>query len=513
MVASASPMQSQSDDNIFSYLMNILSDSDFDRLYASEWACLAVFRAMGGDVTQQYMLRLLTCDRITDVGLFSSLTSNLVLHRAALQTLLALRIIAPASSSATSSSSSSSSTVAIASALEQPASAPGSSNQTATTYAEQQSRTIRTARINEAFQSGLRRALFPAQNSPIINDASRIARKPDKHRPSSDDLDRFAQRCWDRVLHFLVGSETEADSPLSKGVKDLLLTSNLTQRDEHGAIQITNEGFQFLLQDTPAQVWRLLREYLRTAGDRHMNHNEMLQFLFELTFYNVGMDYPLDTLTPTQRVMVQDLGEFGLIFQRKQSSRRFYSTWLAQCTTNSSLPQHQNQQNLSNWSSSSGAREGFIILETNYRVYAYTNSPIKIALLSLFVHLQYLTPNLIVGTITRESVRAAIASGISADQILRYLYLNAHPQMRKRTPVLPETIVEQIRLWENERNRISTDKAYLYDKFPTKDAFLSTVNFAKSIGVFLWSNEQRQTLVARTEGHDEIRNFIKKFTK
>jgi transcription initiation factor TFIIH subunit 4 len=83
---------------------------------------------------------------------------------------------------------------------------------------------------------------------------------------------------------------------------------------------------------------------------------------------------------------------------------------------------------------SSGPQEGFIILETNYRVYAYTgipicvmslkifsyphlDNPLQIAVLGLFVSLNYRFPNLVVGSITRESVKEALSSGISADQV------------------------------------------------------------------------------------------------
>ena len=60
---------------------------------------------------------------------------------------------------------------------------------------------------------------------------------------------------------------------------------------------------------------------------------------------------------------------------------------------------------------------GYIIVETNYKVYAYTSSELQIALLSLFVHLQYRLPNLAVGLVTRESVRSALINGITAEQV------------------------------------------------------------------------------------------------
>ena len=62
--------------------------------------------------------------------------------------------------------------------------------------------------------------------------------------------------------------------------------------------------------------------------------------------------------------------------------------------------------------------KGFILIETNYRVYAYTDSPLQIAILSLFVSMKARFPNMVVGMITRESIRQAFVNGITADQVL-----------------------------------------------------------------------------------------------
>jgi transcription initiation factor TFIIH subunit 4 len=77
-----------------------------------------------------------------------------------------------------------------------------------------------------------------------------------------------------------------------------------------------------------------------------------------------------------------------------------------------------------------------------------TDNPLQTAVLNLFVALKYRFPNLVVGSITRDSVKKALNSGISAgqvrflsnnkfvvlitvQQIINYLTTHAHPQMRK----------------------------------------------------------------------------------
>ncbi len=77
-------------------------------------------------------------------------------------------------------------------------------------------------------------------------------------------------------------------------------------------------------------------------------------------------------------------------------------------------------------------------------------------------------PNLAVCVITRDSIRQALRGGITAHQIVRFLRMHTHPQAQKasqgseldgdqtasaRKNLVPPTIVDQIHLWEKERNR------------------------------------------------------------
>lgn len=82
----------------------------------------------------------------------------------------------------------------------------------------------------------------------------------------------------------------------------------------------------------------------------------------------------------------------------------------------------------------SDSTQGFIVLETNYHLYAYTSTldvnqllffvdlsmqgnPLQIAVLNLFASFKVRFSNLIVGTLNRDSVKKALANGITADQV------------------------------------------------------------------------------------------------
>ena len=47
----------------------------------------------------------------------------------------------------------------------------------------------------------------------------------------------------------------------------------------------------------------------------------------------------------------------------------------------------------------------------------FSDNPLQTAVLNLFVTLKYRFPNLVVGSVTRDSVKKALSNGITADQV------------------------------------------------------------------------------------------------
>ena len=80
--------------------------------------------------------------------------------------------------------------------------------------------------------------------------------------------------------------------------------------------------------------------------------------------------------------------------------------------------------------SQSADEKRFLILETNYKIYAYTcrftrdahsltgvANELEIAILNLFVDIRIRYRNLVVGKLDRRNVKAAMEKGISASQV------------------------------------------------------------------------------------------------
>lgn len=227
-----------------------------------------------------------------------------------------------------------------------------------------------------------------------------------------------------------------------------------------------------------------------------MSETDVLSFLFMLGSLELGQDYTTSTLSLTQKHMLDDLSAFGIVYRSPDSPETFYPTRLAVTLTSDAgalQTESLNPSSLHNSSSSAtGTGKGFIIVETNYRLYAYTDSLLQIAVLSLFTKLTTRFPNLVSGKLTKESITRAVKLGISSSQILSYLTSHAHPQMQKSVPFLPPTVMDQIRLWEYEGERVETTSGFLMKDFHSEHEYRDLVGYAESLGVLIWRNDSRR---------------------
>ena len=134
--------------------------------------------------------------------------------------------------------------------------------------------------------------------------------------------------------------------------------------------------------------------------------------------------------------------------------------------------------------------------------------------LALFAKVEYILPNLIVSSLTRETIRNAVDHGLEWGQIVAFLERNAHPLMAKNIPVLPYTVVNQVSLWALERKRLQPVAAKLYDAFDSLEFFDRAVQYSRDIGVYLWHRRDeerlhRSALAIAEHGHDRMRTFVK----
>jgi transcription initiation factor TFIIH subunit 4 len=223
-----------------------------------------------------------------------------------------------------------------------------------------------------------------------------------------------------------------------------------------------------------------------------MDPVQVLSFLFMLGSLTLGQDYSTAPLTQTQLQMLYDLSDLGIVYRHANDDSRYYPTRLATTlTSDAGAIVEPSVATLSADGMAAGpSGKGYIILETNHRVYAYTNSALQIQILGLFAKLHSRFPNLISGQLTKHSINRAIQQGITSDQIIAYLTTHAHPQMLRNQPVLPPTVVDQIRLWQLEEDRMKSTPGFMLQEFTNSAEYKDIVEYAEQLGVIMWRKDQ-----------------------
>ncbi|CAN0381675.1 unnamed protein product [Ascophyllum nodosum] len=456
--------------NVFDYLERLPPDA-LDTLYGKDagssshgqWTCRAMLQSLP-QLAKQHAMRLIFVEAFVDKSLLKSWVKKDYqrVHAASIRKLISLRIILQ--------------------------SADGQEYQ-----------------LNPPFRENLRRALCTANKAPWQGDVPLTA---DRSPPTVSKIERQMHSQWQDVLYFLVGSDEEGRSaPPARVVKFMEESGLMKATRGGGALRITDKGYEFMLKETHVQAWIVVHALINGYGRTQPGcRDELLAFLFQLSYCKLGDAYPLGALTMTQRDLAQDFVDLGLLFKRKAKSTRFYPTSIAinlifgsSVSGGGSRPQQQPQQ--PGGVAANGKRDDDatvqIIVETNFQVVAYTRSKLHFAMLSLFLDLRTRLPNVIIGAITRESMRRALATGIKGRQVLDFLKCHAHPVVRRRSPVVPENIADQVLLWERERDRMIKEDGVLLDvSHAGEEAFRQIVEFANNAQGLLWNSRFCRTVAA-----------------
>ncbi|ETV91391.1 hypothetical protein, variant 1 [Aphanomyces invadans] len=372
--------------NAFEFLGSLPGGS-VDRLYQDAWACQAVFQSLS-PLAQQIVMRLLFSNHAT-------YAHDAILHwvqdaaqdkmTAAIEKLRHLRVLRVVQGS-----------------LD---------------YV-----------LNPVFQEQLKKALSSLGGSPW--EAGRSKLPAEKPIPAVE-LELYARKRWDSVLHFMVGSTAVAAPPAT--VIGILEHTKLMQpsKSDSRALHITDTGYEFMLKDIHAQTWIFVLEYMKDIDRKGiLPADEMLQFLFQMSYCRMNEYYAVADLTRNQQQLLGDLVELGLLYRRGAKATRFYTTSLAVNLifggmlgqTRANMTMSQGLDHITNYAadpsksrlpSASPARADsslLIVVETNFKVYAYTQSSLHIAMLSVFVDIVVLAAD-DVGCVMQGIVGAAPESG------------------------------------------------------------------------------------------------------
>jgi len=126
-----------------------------------------------------------------------------------------------------------------------------------------------------------------------------------------------------------------------------------------------------------------------------------------------------------------------------------------------------------------------ILVESNFKVFGYSTSSKMISLTSRFSVIKVLTPSMVNSILTRKSVHAAYALGLTAYEILEMLEFSGHYAVRAMRnqnaaqSMIPENIRIQITMWELERKRLQFRKATVFEFNREQDLELFPITVTK----------------------------------
>lgn len=119
----------------------------------------------------------------------------------------------------------------------------------------------------------------------------------------------------------------------------------------------------------------------------------------------------------------------------------------------------------------------------------------------------------VLGNITRDSAKAAFRLGITAQQITGFLITHAHPLPAHTSPVIPENVSDQLRLWQAEKKRFSCLPALVVDLHDVAQGprlavlYDRLVGYAKDMQVLVWANAQLREFGVTPEGFRHVQAY------
>ncbi|OAG33232.1 transcription initiation factor TFIIH subunit 4 [Nematocida sp. ERTm5] len=255
-------------------------------------------------------------------------------------------------------------------------------------------------------------------------------------------------------------------------IRRLMLNTKIINKEG-----LTHKGFNFLLTGKKRQLWTLLLAHIQE--DPETAENEIL-VLCEFLVKDPKRTYAVDR---SQKSKLLGLFEsLGLIFFEKG---------LVKFSPTFSLL----------FDDEEGA-EKFLVLESNFRLYIYSNRPLDTFIISLFSIKSREFPNMIVAMINEDSIRQALMHGITAGQIRVYLNQNSMYEIN-------ENVLEQIRLWEKRMNRIHSWESYIFSNFLNYKDFLLVESYCENNNIDHRSYREKRMLVVGIENYENVKSFIR----
>jgi hypothetical protein len=260
---------------------------------------------------------------------------------------------------------------------------------------------------------------------------------------------------------------------------------------------ITGTGLNFILKPDANQAWTIALSILEQVSDSAEDTISLLNLFFALAYCVPGDAYKSNKLNNAQKICLKQLYSIGYIVEYQEGTEdglylpsHLIINMPFQLAVNSKLNNilednnntltGQDIHNTDNNSQKHQTRTTNvdylrIVVETNFKVYAYTPSVLEETLLRQFIKQEDRLPNLFVGRINQDQLLNAFRKGITPDQVVRFLEDHAHEKVWKKIPV---NVEDQIHLWYRERDLVVAEYVDVYTDFKDIEEYNDWTQFA-----------------------------------
>lgn len=270
-----------------------------------------------------------------------------------------------------------------------------------------------------------------------------------------------------------------------------------------GRVRATPKGLRFLLADTPSQLWTFLAEYVNALGEEPMQAAHVLAMLFRLGFVPVGQPVPVAALSAVHELLLPDLQSLGLVHVWTEPDDQvwFCATPLAHALVRAPSSAAAAGTQVGSAKPDQPVADPWgdlrIVVEKNYKLYAYCSSALGAALLGLFARVDVILPNAVVARLSRASVGKAYIQGLTPEDITGFLQRRIHAETSRDGDGLPENVRESLRLWAAQQQRFTAADCLLVQNFPNDARFRFVKRAMQQAGYALvWDDTKYQLAVA-----------------
>jgi transcription initiation factor TFIIH subunit 4 len=280
------------------------------------------------------------------------------------------------------------------------------------------------------------------------------------------------------ICHMLLDNASTVSTSMfgarATAMVQLIQFSGLTSTT---STSLTGAGMGFCMAEAAEQYAILLAGAIRmVAASTGASMDTILRHVAVLGHADTNrcaLPFPTKAAHPTLHALLLRLIDIGVAYPIANSGEHYFVVTagfglglLVRGTPspvmNRMMADHDASSNAATVRTIRSEDEDTIITETNFRLYAYTRNATLLRVLDQFTERDTIVDDwLVCCKLTRDAFVGAVRRGISAQQVLEFLALKAHPVMRRRAAatasadVVPQSIADQLRMWEADCRRVA----------------------------------------------------------